>query len=142
MGPGQSVPKRRCPAPGLAGSGGRGGRSLAPLPGSGRGSAMEAGERRGRLRREAAEYYQGHRVPERMEEALNTLFPLRPGDLYGELVARGGEAAGRGRTGLSRPRVPARGGAEGPCGCPPCPCPLPALALRPGAAASSSASQW
>ncbi|NWU25608.1 ENO4 Enolase, partial [Dyaphorophyia castanea] len=39
-----------------------------------------------RLRREAAEYYQGHRVPERMEEALNTLFPLRPGDLYGELA--------------------------------------------------------
>ncbi|NWV99079.1 ENO4 Enolase, partial [Machaerirhynchus nigripectus] len=39
-----------------------------------------------RLRREAAEYYQGHRVPERMEEALNTLFPLCPGDLYGELA--------------------------------------------------------
>ncbi|XP_041875349.1 enolase 4 isoform X1 [Corvus kubaryi] len=47
---------------------------------------MQAGERRGRLRREAAEYYRGHRVPERMEEALNTLFPLRPGDLYGELA--------------------------------------------------------
>ncbi|NWW06125.1 ENO4 Enolase, partial [Oreocharis arfaki] len=47
---------------------------------------MEAGERRRRLRREAAEYYQGHRVPERMEEALNTLFPLCPGDLYGELA--------------------------------------------------------
>ncbi|NWT07889.1 ENO4 Enolase, partial [Vireo altiloquus] len=47
---------------------------------------MEAGERLGRLRRQAAEYYQGHRVPERMEEALNTLFPLCPGDLYGELA--------------------------------------------------------
>ncbi|XP_039409893.1 enolase 4 isoform X1 [Corvus cornix cornix] len=47
---------------------------------------MQAGERRGRLRQEAAEYYRGHRVPERMEEALNTLFPLRPGDLYGELA--------------------------------------------------------
>ncbi|KAM4775695.1 enolase 4 isoform 2-T2 [Cyanocitta cristata] len=47
---------------------------------------MQAGEQRGRLRREAAEYYRGHRVPERMEEALNTLFPLRPGDLYGELA--------------------------------------------------------
>ncbi|NXH82521.1 ENO4 Enolase, partial [Edolisoma coerulescens] len=47
---------------------------------------MEAGERWGRLRRQAAEYYRGHRVPERMEEALNTLFPLCPGDLYGELA--------------------------------------------------------
>ncbi|NXH31601.1 ENO4 Enolase, partial [Myiagra hebetior] len=69
-----------------------------------------------RLRREAAEDYRGQRVPERMEEALNTLFPLRPGDLYGELVARAGAAAARGRRGLSRPRVPARGGAEGPWG--------------------------
>ncbi|NWW78244.1 ENO4 Enolase, partial [Climacteris rufus] len=32
------------------------------------------------------EYYRGHRVPERMEEALNAVFPLRPGDLYGELA--------------------------------------------------------
>ncbi|POI35915.1 hypothetical protein CIB84_000333 [Bambusicola thoracicus] len=39
-----------------------------------------------RLRREAAEYYRGHRVPQRMEEALNALFPLRPADLYGELA--------------------------------------------------------
>ncbi|XP_063261304.1 enolase 4 isoform X2 [Prinia subflava] len=39
-----------------------------------------------RLRREAAEYYRGHRVPERMEEALNALFPLCPEDLYGELA--------------------------------------------------------
>ncbi|NXO39144.1 ENO4 Enolase, partial [Locustella ochotensis] len=39
-----------------------------------------------RLRREAAEYYRGQRVPERMEEALNALFPLRPEDLYGELA--------------------------------------------------------
>ncbi|NWQ98091.1 ENO4 Enolase, partial [Burhinus bistriatus] len=35
---------------------------------------------------EAAEYYRGHQVPQRMEEALNTLFPLRPADLYGELA--------------------------------------------------------
>ncbi|NXT64049.1 ENO4 Enolase, partial [Chaetops frenatus] len=47
---------------------------------------MEAGERRRRLRREAAEYYQGHRVPERMEDALNAVFPLCPEDLYGELA--------------------------------------------------------
>ncbi|NXE91261.1 ENO4 Enolase, partial [Menura novaehollandiae] len=47
---------------------------------------MEAGERRRRQRREAAEYYRGHRVPERMEEALNAAFPRRPGDLYGELA--------------------------------------------------------
>ncbi|XP_068054283.1 enolase 4 isoform X1 [Anomalospiza imberbis] len=46
---------------------------------------MEASERR-RLRREAAEYYRGHRVPERMEDALNALFPLHPEDLYGELA--------------------------------------------------------
>ncbi|XP_023785048.1 enolase 4 [Cyanistes caeruleus] len=35
---------------------------------------------------QAAEYYRGHRVPERMEEALNTLFPQCPEDLYGELA--------------------------------------------------------
>ncbi|NWV19731.1 ENO4 Enolase, partial [Origma solitaria] len=46
---------------------------------------MEAGERR-RLAWEAAEYYRGLRVPERLEEALNTLFPLPPSDLYGELA--------------------------------------------------------
>ncbi|XP_048801026.1 enolase 4 isoform X3 [Lagopus muta] len=46
---------------------------------------MEA-DRDERLRREAAEYYRGHRVPQRMEEALNTLFPLRPADLYGDLA--------------------------------------------------------
>lgn len=68
---------------------------------------MEAAARLARLRREAAEYYRGHRVPERMEEALNALFPRCPEDLYGELVARGGEAAGRGR------------GVPGPL--PPCP---------------------
>ncbi|NXL63895.1 ENO4 Enolase, partial [Chordeiles acutipennis] len=42
-----------------------------------------------RLREEAvaaAEYYRGLRVPQRMEEALNALFPLRPADLYGELA--------------------------------------------------------
>ncbi|XP_074731478.1 enolase 4 isoform X7 [Strix uralensis] len=38
------------------------------------------------LRREAAQYYQDHRVPQRMEEALNALFPQRPADLYGELA--------------------------------------------------------
>ncbi|NXN23144.1 ENO4 Enolase, partial [Nycticryphes semicollaris] len=38
------------------------------------------------LRKEAAEYYRGHGVPQRMEEALNALFPLRPADLYGELA--------------------------------------------------------
>uniref|UniRef100_A0A8C3QLD4 Enolase 4 n=1 Tax=Cyanoderma ruficeps TaxID=181631 RepID=A0A8C3QLD4_9PASS len=47
---------------------------------------MEAAARLARLRREAAEYYRGHRVPERMEEALNALFPLCPEDLYGELA--------------------------------------------------------
>ncbi|XP_030807621.1 LOW QUALITY PROTEIN: enolase 4 [Camarhynchus parvulus] len=46
---------------------------------------MEASERR-RLQREAAEYYHGLRVPERMEDALNALFPLPPQDLYGELA--------------------------------------------------------
>ncbi|KAF2981235.1 hypothetical protein EK904_014586, partial [Melospiza melodia maxima] len=46
---------------------------------------MEADERR-RLRQEAAEYYRGLRVPERMEEVLNALFPLPPQDLYGELA--------------------------------------------------------
>ncbi|TRZ25612.1 hypothetical protein HGM15179_001671 [Zosterops borbonicus] len=47
---------------------------------------MEAAARLARLRREAAEYYRGHRVPERMEEALNALFPRCPEDLYGELA--------------------------------------------------------
>lgn len=58
---------------------------------------MEPGERQRlrRLREEAAEYCRRHRVPQRVEEALNALFPLRPADLYGELVARGGEAARR-----------------------------------------------
>ncbi|KAF1522284.1 Enolase 4, partial [Eudyptes sclateri] len=37
-------------------------------------------------RQEAAEYYRDHRVPQRMEEALNALFPQRPADLYGELA--------------------------------------------------------
>ncbi|NWX01981.1 ENO4 Enolase, partial [Caloenas nicobarica] len=37
-------------------------------------------------RGEAAEYYRGQRVPQRVEEALNALFPLRPADLYGELA--------------------------------------------------------
>ncbi|XP_074015001.1 enolase 4 [Numenius arquata] len=54
---------------------------------------METGGRRLQRRRqlmgprqEAAEYYRGHGVPQRMEEALNALFPLRPADLYGELA--------------------------------------------------------
>ncbi|NWS39445.1 ENO4 Enolase, partial [Probosciger aterrimus] len=49
---------------------------------------MEAeGQQRLRvLQMEAAEYYRGHGVPERMEDALNTLFPQRPADLYGELA--------------------------------------------------------
>ncbi|XP_063194110.1 enolase 4 isoform X2 [Chroicocephalus ridibundus] len=54
---------------------------------------MEPGGRRERRwrqlqgpRQEAAEYYRDHRVPQRMEEALNALFPLRPADLYGELA--------------------------------------------------------
>ncbi|NXD78351.1 ENO4 Enolase, partial [Halcyon senegalensis] len=38
------------------------------------------------MREEAAEYYRSHRVPQRVEEALNALFPLRPADLYGELA--------------------------------------------------------
>ncbi|XP_065528424.1 enolase 4 isoform X4 [Lathamus discolor] len=35
---------------------------------------------------EAAEYYRSHGVPQRVEDALNTLFPQRPGDLYGQLA--------------------------------------------------------
>ncbi|NXP16773.1 ENO4 Enolase, partial [Scytalopus superciliaris] len=37
-------------------------------------------------RREAARYYRGQRVPERLEEALNAVFPMQPRDLYGELA--------------------------------------------------------
>ncbi|NXV85373.1 ENO4 Enolase, partial [Calonectris borealis] len=37
-------------------------------------------------RQQAAEYYRRHRVPQRVEEALNALFPQRPADLYGELA--------------------------------------------------------
>ncbi|XP_056350860.1 enolase 4 isoform X2 [Oenanthe melanoleuca] len=48
--------------------------------------AAERQQRQARLRREAAEYYRGLRVPERMEEALNELFLQRPDDLYGELA--------------------------------------------------------
>lgn len=73
-----------------------------PSPGSSHRPAMEPGGRRQleqrRLRgprEEAAEYYRGHRVPQRVEEALNALFPLCPADLYGELVARGGGAERR-----------------------------------------------
>ncbi|XP_068807728.1 enolase 4 isoform X2 [Struthio camelus] len=39
-----------------------------------------------RLGREAAEYYRSHEIPQRLEEALNTLFLLRPTDLYGDLA--------------------------------------------------------
>ncbi|NWQ73431.1 ENO4 Enolase, partial [Columbina picui] len=45
---------------------------------------MEPGGRR--PRKEAAEYYRGQRVPQRLEEALNALFLLRPADLYGQLA--------------------------------------------------------
>uniref|UniRef100_A0A8B9SLW0 Enolase 4 n=1 Tax=Anas platyrhynchos TaxID=8839 RepID=A0A8B9SLW0_ANAPL len=38
------------------------------------------------LSQEAAEYYRGQRVPQRVEEALNALFPLCPADLYGALA--------------------------------------------------------
>ncbi|NXP70643.1 ENO4 Enolase, partial [Ramphastos sulfuratus] len=37
-------------------------------------------------RQQAAEFYRGHQVPQRLEEALNALYPLRPADLYGELA--------------------------------------------------------
>lgn len=46
-------------------------------------------------RQEAAEFYRRHQVTQRLEEALNALYPLRPADLFGELVVRGGEAARR-----------------------------------------------
>ncbi|XP_071605612.1 enolase 4 isoform X3 [Heliangelus exortis] len=39
-----------------------------------------------KLREEAAEYYREQGVPERLEETLNALFPLRPADLYGEMA--------------------------------------------------------
>lgn len=58
-------------------------------------AAMEpcgGGGRLGELRREAAEYYRGQRVPQRVEEALNALFPLCPADFYGALVPPGGVA--------------------------------------------------
>ncbi|NXI38646.1 ENO4 Enolase, partial [Galbula dea] len=38
------------------------------------------------LRQKAAEYYRSHLVPQRLEETLNALFPLRPTDLYGEMA--------------------------------------------------------
>ncbi|XP_064000372.1 enolase 4 [Pogoniulus pusillus] len=37
-------------------------------------------------RQEAAEFYRRQQVPQRLEEALNALYPLRPADLYGELA--------------------------------------------------------
>ncbi|XP_032844686.2 enolase 4 isoform X3 [Tyto alba] len=46
----------------------------------------EQQQRLRRPRQEAAGYYRDHRVPQRMEEALNALFPQRPADLYGELA--------------------------------------------------------
>ncbi|XP_015722916.1 enolase 4 isoform X2 [Coturnix japonica] len=46
---------------------------------------MEAGTIE-QLRREAAEYYSNHGVQQRMEDALNALFPLCPADLYGDLA--------------------------------------------------------
>lgn len=73
--------------------GGEGGAAiLSPRP---PGASMEpcgGGGRLGELRREAAEYYRGQRVPQRVEEALNALFPLCPADLYGALVPPGGVA--------------------------------------------------
>ncbi|NWU98426.1 ENO4 Enolase, partial [Upupa epops] len=39
-----------------------------------------------RQREEAARYYRAQEVPQRLEEALNGVFPLRPADLYGELA--------------------------------------------------------
>lgn len=68
--------------------------SLAMEPG-GRRQQQQQQRRLQGPRREAAEYYRDHRVPQRMEEALNALFLQRPADLYGELVARGGEAVRR-----------------------------------------------
>uniref|UniRef100_A0A8C3RKL7 Enolase 4 n=1 Tax=Chelydra serpentina TaxID=8475 RepID=A0A8C3RKL7_CHESE len=38
------------------------------------------------LRRQAAEYYRSNEVPQRLEEALNATFYLRPADLYGHLA--------------------------------------------------------
>lgn len=77
----------------LARRGGEGGAAiLSPLSA---GAAMEpcgGGRRLRELRREAAEYYRGQRVPQRVEEALNALFPLCPTDLYGALVPPGGVA--------------------------------------------------
>ncbi|NXG33944.1 ENO4 Enolase, partial [Dromaius novaehollandiae] len=39
-----------------------------------------------RLGRDAVEYYRSREVPQRLEEALNALFLLRPTDLYGDLA--------------------------------------------------------
>ncbi|XP_075791507.1 enolase 4 isoform X1 [Pelodiscus sinensis] len=44
------------------------------------------------LRHQAAEYYRSNEVPQRLEEALNATFYLRPADLYGHLVLTEGEA--------------------------------------------------
>ncbi|CAM5129740.1 unnamed protein product [Eretmochelys imbricata] len=38
------------------------------------------------LRHQAAEYYRSNEVPQRLEEALNATFYLRPADLYGHLA--------------------------------------------------------
>lgn len=81
--------------------------------------AMEA-EVRQRLRLlrvEAAEYYRSHGVPQRVEDALNTLFPQCPADLYGELVERGGEAARRLHGNRVEPPPAPGWGAAGPGGC-------------------------
>lgn len=100
--PGSPAPLRAFPPRGN----GREGRPRQSRESSG--PAMEA-DRDERLRREAAEYYRDHRVPQRMEEALNTLFPLRPADLYGDLVPRSGAR----RAGA--PREGRWGGAERRC---------------------------
>lgn len=43
---------------------------------------------RGRLQRAsaAADYYRSRRVPERLEEALNSIYHRGPEDVYGHLV--------------------------------------------------------
>ncbi|XP_019358437.1 PREDICTED: enolase 4 isoform X2 [Gavialis gangeticus] len=46
----------------------------------------EPKKRQREVRRQAAEYYQRHEVPQRLEEALNATYPLRPADLYGHLA--------------------------------------------------------
>lgn len=39
------------------------------------------------LKEEAANFYQKNRVPERLEDVLNSLFYEKPNDVYGMLVS-------------------------------------------------------